>query len=144
MMSPTPDPYRLSAEIPDVQTYCRLRREAGLSPKTETAAARGLPNTLFGVLVRFGDEVVGMGRLIGDGGTAFQVVDIAVVPAHQGRGLGKAIMAAITAHIDSELSESAYVSLIADGPAKRLYAQYGFAETAPESVGMARHLGPGS
>ena len=37
-----------------------------------------------------------MGRVIGDGGLFFQVVDIAVEPAHQGRGLGKAIVAAGT------------------------------------------------
>jgi hypothetical protein len=29
------------------------------------------------------------------------------------------------------------VSLLADGPAKHLYAQFGFAETAPASVAMA-------
>jgi hypothetical protein len=29
------------------------------------------------------------------------------------------------------------VSLLADGSAKQLYAQFGFAETAPVSVGMA-------
>ena len=36
----------------------------------------------------------------------------------------------------------AYVSLIADGEAKRLYAQFGFVETAPASVGMAVWIGP--
>jgi hypothetical protein len=34
----------------------------------------------------------------------------------------------------------AYVSLIADGEANRLYAQYGFAPTAPASIGMAMWL----
>ena len=35
--------YRLIHEIPDVDTYRRLRVDAGLSPKTVSAAARGLP-----------------------------------------------------------------------------------------------------
>jgi hypothetical protein len=35
-----------------------------------------------------------------------------------------------------------YVSLIADGEAHRLYAQYGFEPTAPASVGMALWLRP--
>ncbi|MFS9669707.1 GNAT family N-acetyltransferase, partial [Klebsiella pneumoniae] len=69
-----------------------LRVASGLSPKSAEAAARGLPNTRFGVQLLHGDEVVGRGRVVGDGGTAFQVVDIAVLPAHQGRGLGKRIM----------------------------------------------------
>ncbi len=78
-----------------------------------------------------------MGRVIGDGGCFYQVCDIAVLPEHQGRGLGKRIMQAISDYIDSEVPESAYVSLIADGKAQDLYAQFGFVHTAPASVGMA-------
>ena len=84
---------------------------------------------------------IGMGRLVGDGGCFFQVVDIAVDPAHQGRGLGKAIMAALTVFMADKLPPSAYVSLIADVPAQELYKQFGFQETAPRSLGMARRAG---
>ncbi|WP_236101164.1 GNAT family N-acetyltransferase [Pseudomonas argentinensis] len=77
-----------------------------------------------------------MGRVLGDGGAFYQVVDIAVLPAHQGRGLGKMIMAAISDYIAREVPESAYISLIADGEAYRLYQQFGFALTAPASQGM--------
>ncbi|MDN0085028.1 hypothetical protein QU487_20175 [Crenobacter sp. SG2305] len=35
------------------------------------------------------------------------------------------------------MPETGYVSLIADGPAHALYAQFGFVPTAPASVGMA-------
>ncbi|WP_231598638.1 hypothetical protein [Enterococcus gallinarum] len=31
-------------------------------------------------------SLVGMGRLIGDGGTAYQILDIAVLPEDQGNG----------------------------------------------------------
>lgn len=82
------------------------------------------------------DTPVGMGRVIGDGGTAFQVVDIAVLPAHQGRGLGKAIMREISGFLAEAVPQSGYVSLIADGPAQDLYAQFGFVPTAPASIGM--------
>ncbi|MGE1080630.1 GNAT family N-acetyltransferase, partial [Bacillus subtilis] len=73
----------------------------------------------------------------GDGGCFFQVVDIAVKPEHQGRGLGKAIMNALMEHVKSEFPASAYVSLIADVPANKLYEKFGFKETAPRSLGMA-------
>ncbi len=62
---------------------------------------------------------------------------LAVLPEHQGRGLGKMIMAAISDYIAREVPESGYVSLIADGEAYRLYQQFGFALTAPASQGMA-------
>ena len=78
-----------------------------------------------------------MGRIIGDGGCFYQVVDIAVLPEHQSCGLGKAIMREIVGYIAREVPESGYVSLLADGEAYRLYQQFGFSVTAPASVGMA-------
>lgn len=40
----------------------------GLSPKMPQAARVGLAGNYFGVHVVYGAEVVGMGRIIGDGG----------------------------------------------------------------------------
>lgn len=129
--------YDLRDETPLQADYLRLRLVSGLSPKTVQAAAAGLPNTVFAVTIRWGEEVVGMGRIIGDGGLFFQIVDIAVEPAHQGRGLGKAIVARLVDHLRTHAPSSAYVSLMADGEAHRLYSQFGFKPTAPRSIGMA-------
>ena len=134
------DDYMVSVEVPAVEDYCRLRRVAGLTPRSETAAKAGLPNTVVGVVVRQGAEVVGMGRVMGDG-LCYQVVDIAVEPAHQGRGLGKAIVARLMQALRQIAPAEAYVSLIADGDARHLYAQYGFSPTAPASIGMAQWIG---
>jgi GNAT superfamily N-acetyltransferase len=78
-----------------------------------------------------------VGRVIGDGGCFFQVVVIAVEPAHQRRGLGKLIMGEIMAFLGVHVPPSGHVNLIADGQAKELYAQFGFTPTAPHSSGMA-------
>ncbi|XHS79201.1 GNAT family N-acetyltransferase [Burkholderiaceae bacterium UC74_6] len=129
--------YSCLLQTPSVETYRALREGSGLSGKTEEAALRGLPNTLFAVQVLHENQPVGMGRIIGDGGCFFQVVDIAVLKHHQGRGLGKRIMAEIRNYIDAHVPASGYVSLIADGQAQDLYAQFGFVHTAPKSVGMA-------
>lgn len=123
--------------IPSADTYRHLRVASGLSAKTAEAAARGLPGTLFAVQVLHAGEPVGMGRVIGDGGTAFQVVDIAVLPAHQGLGLGKRIMGEIAGWLRENVPESGYVSLLADVPADGLYAQFGFVHMAPATLGMA-------
>lgn len=128
--------YTVLHAIPTVDVYRRLREQAGLSGKTTEAAERGLPNSCFAVQILLEDEVVGMGRVIGDGGCFYQVVDIAVVPAHQGRGLGKTLMREISDYLQREVPASAYVSLLADGKAHELYQQFGFAATAPASIGM--------
>ena len=130
--------YTCVLETPSIQTYQALRLGSGLSGKSDEAAVRGLPNTLFAVqILDDGSQPVGMGRVIGDGGCFFQVVDIAVLKSHQGKGLGKRIMGEIRKYIDANVPPSGYVSLIADGQAQDLYAQFGFVQTAPASVGMA-------
>lgn len=141
-MHAVPPGYSLTHDTPTIADYCRLRAAAGLTPFSEAAAARGLPGTICAATIRIDHETVAMGRVIGDGGLFFQVTDIAVHPAHQGRGLGKAIVAALMHTLSARLDAPAYVSLIADGKADRLYAQYGFQPVAPRSQGMAQVLDP--
>ena len=126
----------LVERFPEVDDYLRVRAAAGMHAKSREAAERALPNTLYGVsLVRDG-AVVGMGRVIGDNGCFFTVVDIAIVPELQGQGLGKRVMAALDAWLLRNVPPSAYVTLVADGDAKYLYSKFGFVESAPVAVNM--------
>lgn len=77
-----------------------------------------------------------MGRLIGDGGWYFHVVDMAVVPGHQRRGLGDLVLGSLLEHIDATAPPGPYVTLLADPPGRRLYERHGFSDSAPHSVGM--------
>ena len=83
-------------------------------------------------------RAIGMGRIVGDGGCHMQIVDMAVEPEHQGKGVGKAIFARLEAWLRQTAPDTAYVSLIADGDARHLYAQFGFDPVMPASIGMAR------
>ena len=133
--------YRCHLETPSVDDYLRLRRNAGLTPRSAAAAEAGLPNTVAGVVIKSEGLAVGMGRAVGDG-LFYQLVDIAVEPAHQGKGLGKTIVSRLLEALRRIAPAEAYVSLIADGRANELYAQYGFEPTAPASIGMAQWLKP--
>lgn len=119
-----------------VETYLRLRIESGLSPKTPKAAAIGLENSVHSVMIESENMVIGMGRIIGDGGCFCQIVDICVLPEFQGKGIGKMIMKNISDFIRNNLPASCYVSLIADGNASFLYEKFGFKDTMPVSKGM--------
>ena len=127
----------LHDEIPGNKEYRALRLSAGLSPKTAVAATRGLPRSLYAVCLRQGSKLIGMGRIVGDGGCNYEIVDVAVDPEFQRQGHGSAIMAALVAYLDREAPSSAYVSLIADHGAPALYRKFGFEPTAPASIGMA-------
>lgn len=134
------DQYQIEEQAPALDDYLRLRLATGLSGKTVEQARAGLPNTWFGVTLLHEGRAIGMGRIIGDGGTAFQIVDIALEPEHHGKGLGKVIMSALIDHLRANAPEGAYVSLIADGDARHLYAKYGFKPVMPASIGMAMNL----
>ncbi|MGW7161864.1 GNAT family N-acetyltransferase [Paenibacillus taichungensis] len=121
---------------PSAAEYLSLRKSAGLSAMSKEGAEIGLPNSLFAVCLREENEIVGMGRVIGDGGCFFQVVDIAVRPDQQGRGYGKLIMSEIMNYLRAHVPARGLVSLLADVPADRLYAQFGFTYTSPKSEGM--------
>lgn len=132
--------YVVNLRAPSVAEYRRLRAVAGLTQRSAEGAAVGLANTFIGVIVEKDGRAIGMGRVIGDRALFFQVVDIAVEPDHQGRGVGKAIMGALMRELRKRAGNDAYVSLIADGKANKLYAQFGFEPVAPKSTGMAMWL----
>ena len=130
--------YVIRIDIPEVEEYLALRQICGLSARDKEASKTGLANSIYSVIIRnkTDEKLIGMGRIIGDGGTAYQIVDIAVHPKEQGKGLAKAIMELLMKYIHYEINPQAYVNLIADRPADKLYEQFGFVETTPESLGM--------
>jgi len=133
--------YTTKEEIPSVSDYIRIRLEAWLSRKSPEAAAIGLKNGLFSVVVYWGEVPVGIGRVIGDGGCFFEVVDIAVVPEHQKKGLGHLVMPRLMAYVHATALPTAYVSLIADHGTPRFYERYGFeASLLPKKAGMSLRI----
>jgi GNAT superfamily N-acetyltransferase len=84
---------------------------------------------------------VGMGRLIGDGGWYFHVVDMAVLPAHQRGGIGNWVLTWLLDQVRQRAPADAFVSLMADPPGRHLYARHGFSERRDLSIGMAMWLG---
>jgi GNAT superfamily N-acetyltransferase len=136
------DGYRLVERAPDPASYAALRRLAGLTPCREDQAAIAVRGGWAAVHVVHEPTgaTVAMGRLLGDGGRHFHVVDMAVLPDHQRRGLGDAILTTLLAIVRRDAPPGAHVSLLADPPGRGLYARHGFHETAPDSIGMALTL----
>lgn len=122
----------LAEALPTVDEYCSLRINAGLSAMDPAAAVDALPKSLHAVTLRCDGQLVGMGRVVGDG-LHVQVCDIAVHPDSQGQGLSRLIMENIMAFI-ATLPESTIVNLFAD--IDWLYQKFGF--VVPEhTTGMS-------
>lgn len=124
---------------PSIDEYRRLRLDSGLSPKDERQAAGAVSGSWAFRHVRLDGEAVGMGRVVGDGGWYFLVADMAVRPAHQGRGIGAAILDALLDEI-RDRAPGGYVTLTADPPGRRLYESRGFHDVAPGQTGMSLWL----
>lgn len=128
--------YIFTEETPKRVDFMRLRSITGLTPFSEDAVKRGLADTKFGLTVTFEEKVIGMGRVVGDGGCIYFICDIAVDPEHQGQGLGKQIMTRIDAWINQTAAPSAYICLMGDVP--EFYEKLGYRRSAPHSYGMMR------
>lgn len=131
---------RYEEHVPSPQEYCEMRVKAGLSPKSLKAAEIGLPNSLYGVSTRDDEVLIAMGRVVGDGACNFEIVDVAVDPSYQGKGLGRKVMEYIDGYLSSAALEGSYVSMIADEPV--FYEKLGYRLVAPKSQGMTKKFKP--
>ncbi|WP_435155203.1 GNAT family N-acetyltransferase [Haladaptatus sp. DFWS20] len=126
--------YEVRDELPTVEEFIALREAANMSSRSVDAVEQGLPNTVFGVVVvDESEEVVGMARIIGDGGSVYHLCDMAVHPNHQLQGLGSRMMERLMEYLEENAPEGAYVNLMAD--VEGFYEQFGFEYTAPASRG---------
>ncbi|MEV4706862.1 GNAT family N-acetyltransferase [Actinoplanes sp. NPDC049316] len=141
-MADLPEGYRLLDGPPPADEYLALRREAGLAPKSRAQAVAALAGSWYAchVLHESSGLTAGMGRVVGDGGWYFAVVDLAVLADHRRRGLGDAILTVLLERIRRKAPPGASVHLVAGRPGSALYARHGFTETAPPSAGMALTL----
>jgi len=137
-----PTDYLVVPEPPALDEYMTLRLESGLTPKSAEQSAGALTGSWTFCHVRAGDgAAVAMGRVIGDGGWYFHIADMATLPDHQHRGLGRLVLDHLLEQIRTRAPGSAYVTLIADAPGRRLYESAGFVESAPRGLGMQLILG---
>lgn len=126
----------IQQQVPKADEFCVLRIKAGLSEKSIQAAEIGLPNSLYGVSIRDDGQLIAMGRVVGDGACNFEIVDVAVDPDYQGKGVGRKVMEYIDRYLAKNTLLGSYVSLIADEPG--FYEKLGYRLVAPKCHGMSK------
>ena len=130
--------YTLIERAPSVHEYQRLRDAVNWGNVNPQATQAGLDHALYSICLLRGEEVVGCGRVIGDGGIYFYVQDIIVLPDHQGQGLGRRIMDAVMRFLEASAPPNAFVALMAAKGISRFYQRYGFGERPADAPGMYR------
>ncbi len=123
---------------PTAEQYVNLRRSSGMGAKDIKNAKVAINNSLFIVSLWENNELIGLGRIIGDGAISYTVTDIMVHKKYQGQGYGKKIMGQIDNYFKENADNDAYIMLIANKPANKLYEKFNFVDVQPNSVGMLR------
>ena len=125
--------FLLIEKSPSVEDFMKLRKAAGMPSRSTEGIHRGINNSLFSVIIIEEKEkltrTVGMGRIIGDGGTVYHICDMVVLPELQDQGLGSMMMDSIMNYIRENAPKSSYVSLMAD--VSGFYEKWGFEDSSP-------------
>ncbi len=83
---------KLIDNILQAEDFVRLRTEAGFAEVPVEHARKALQNGLINVSAIYNDELVGMGRLVGDGAMYWYLQEIIVAPKFQKQGIGTLIV----------------------------------------------------
>lgn len=120
-----------------VDTYLKIREKVNWKRLTREQAKRALDNSLFTVVAIENDNVLGMGRIVGDGAVICYVQDLIIVPEAQGRGVGKMIMERLIEYvrgIQLEDTEMMFDLMCAKGR-EPFYENLGFIARPTEELG---------
>ncbi|MFC5467418.1 GNAT family N-acetyltransferase [Cohnella suwonensis] len=119
--------YITHKRVPTIEEYINLCSAVGWKDYMNfDVAEESLNKSLFGVVIQFKDEIVGMGRVVGDGKIYFYIQDIAVNPEHQNKGIGTLIMKTITEFLTGNAPEKSFIGLFAAQGKEPFYNNYGF------------------
>jgi len=126
----------LEYRTPTVSEYKQLRASVGWWETDEKATEVALNNSLFSVVAIENDNIVGLGRVAGDGGLYFYIQDLVVHPDFQKNGLGKRLMEELMSYLRANAKSGAFVGLMAAKGLEKYYESFGFKARNEDAPGM--------
>lgn len=100
-------------------------------------AASSLARSLFSVVAELDGRCIGMARVVGDGALLFCVMDVAVLPEFQGRGVGTSLMNEIVGYMSATGKGKALVGLFTGGAGASFFERFGFNGPEADLLGMS-------
>ncbi len=126
------------AEVRKITTseYQALRKTTGWDNLSDGTVSKALAQDLFSVSIYDNNHIIGLGRVIGDGGIYYYIQDIMVLPHYQGKGVGKLIMTHIENYLNRHAANHSFVGLMAAEGVIEFYHKFGYQERPIEKPGM--------
>ena len=116
--------------------YTRMRALVGWRQIDTEAAQIALKNSLFSVVALENNELIGFGRVIGDGGVYYYVQDLIVNPIYQNKGVGEALVGEIMEFIHVNTKPGSFIGLMAAKGLSEYYKKFSFEIRDLDSPGM--------
>ncbi len=122
-------------QLPSAAQYNQLRQAVGWGVYEEDVIERSLPNTLYSLCAFVDGQLVGMARIIGDGGMVYYIQDVIVLPTYQGQGIGVQMMDRVMDYIRAHASHNTIIGLMAACGKEPFYEKYGFTRRPTDHLG---------
>ena len=120
--------YTIYENTLEAADFIELFESAGWGRPERELVETSLKNSFATFEVRDGKKVIAMARLIGDGGMAFFLKDLIVLPEYQGKGVGKSLLRHIEDYIRSQLKDGwwSYLQLMSAKNKEGFYLKCGY------------------
>jgi ribosomal protein S18 acetylase RimI-like enzyme len=125
----------LTLETPSVEDFLILRSKVGWGDLEANLAEKSLNNSLFHVIIRHDEQLVGMGRVVGDGAMYFYIQDVVVDPSYQKQGIGSALMDKIEGYLSDATNQGSTIGLLAAQGKEAFYSRYSYTQRPSRSLG---------
>jgi GNAT superfamily N-acetyltransferase len=127
--------FSLKLISPSVEDFLSLRNKVGWGELDANLAERSLTNSLFQVTIYHNEQLIGMGRVVGDGAMYFYIQDVIVDPSYQKRGIGAALMEEIEGYLRNATNKGSTIGLLAAQGKEDFYTKYGYTQRPNSSLG---------
>jgi ribosomal protein S18 acetylase RimI-like enzyme len=127
--------YQIIEKLPSPEEYIQLRQLVGWGIHERNVIVKALPNSLYCVCACSKTEIIGMARIIGDGGIAYYIQDVIVKPQYQRQGIGTALMDKIMEYIRTHANNNSVIGLMAAKWKEPFYERYGITIRSSENLG---------
>lgn len=121
-----------------LEEYLTLREKVGWKKLTDKQATQALANCLYKVKAVDEDgQVVGMGRVVGDGAVVCYIQDLIVIPKVQKLGIGSMIIQKLKAYVEAVREEGStmMLCLMCAKGREPFYEKHGFIQRPTDTLG---------
>jgi GNAT superfamily N-acetyltransferase len=111
--------------------FILLHKKMGLAELSIEQVTKSMAHNLYSIVAISDDEIIGMGRLLGDGALFWYINDMLVLTEHQGKGIGRDIVKRLIQYIkeNSIPNTSVTIYLFCAKDKEGFYEKLGFTDS---------------